>query len=225
MEMILFNVILRLIITFKYKLIITLTMVIFKFKKELFENPNSRKIFGKKELDIILKQINGIKLTQSEKNRLSRDIRPKLDFIKIISKYKSEFILKKNSLNEVLIKEALNVILKDPLSKEIKAILLFGSIIEGNFSLNSDIDLCIVFNKNISLKESTLFRIRVLGELNSKIDISVFHHLPYKIKKSIINNHKVIYSKSSFDNLNFTIKGIKNNDFLIRYKKIFGENQ
>jgi predicted nucleotidyltransferase len=198
-------------------------MVIFQLKNELLKNPNSRKIFGKVEIDIIIKQINGITLTQSERNRLSRDIRPKLEFIKKISLFKNEFDIKRNSLNEHLINNAKKIILNDPLSKQINAILLFGSIVEGNFSLNSDIDMCVVFKENISLKESTLFRIRILGEVNSKIDISVFHNLPNKIKNAIIKNHKVIFKRSTFDNLNFTINGIKDNDYLIRYKKIFGE--
>ena len=43
---------------------------------------NARKIFGKRELKIIEKQLFGLNLTQSEKNRLSRDIRKKLEFIK-----------------------------------------------------------------------------------------------------------------------------------------------
>ena len=200
-------------------------MVIFQLKNELLKNPNSRKIFGKVEIDIIIKQINGITLTQSERNRLSRDIRPKLEFIKKISLFKNEFDIKKNTVNEHLINNAIKIILNDPLSKQINAILLFGSIVEGNFSLNSDIDICVIFKTNISLKESTLFKIRILGEVNSKIDISVFHHLPNKIKKAIIKKHKVIFKRSNFDNLNFTINGIKDNDYLIRYKKIFGENQ
>jgi predicted nucleotidyltransferase len=198
-------------------------MVIFQLKNELLNNPNSRKIFGKAEIDIIIKQINGIKLTQSEKNRLSRDIKPKLEFIKKIALFKDEFDIKKNSLNEHLINQTKKIILDDILSKQINAILLFGSIVEGNMSINSDIDICVVFKKNISLKDSTLFRIRILGKINSKIDISVFHHLPHKIKKSVIKNHKVIFKRSNFDNLNFTINGIKDNDYLIRYKKIFGE--
>jgi hypothetical protein len=39
---------------------------------------DARKIFGAKELKIIEKQLFGVRLTQSEKNRLSRDIRRKL---------------------------------------------------------------------------------------------------------------------------------------------------
>ena len=55
------------------------------FKNLLKNSKNVRKIFGKKEIEIILKQLEGITLTQSEKNRLSRDIRPKLKVIKELS--------------------------------------------------------------------------------------------------------------------------------------------
>jgi hypothetical protein len=51
----------------------------------LKKSENARKIFGKRELKIIEKQMLGVNLTQSEKNRLSRDIRKKLEFIKEIS--------------------------------------------------------------------------------------------------------------------------------------------
>ena len=60
----------------------------------LKKNKNVRKIFGERELKIIEKQLLGIRLTQSEKNRLSRDIRKKLDFIKEASNYTEEFELK-----------------------------------------------------------------------------------------------------------------------------------
>ena len=45
--------------------------------KTLKEEKNARKIFGKKEIEIIEKQLNGIKLSPSEQTRLSRDIRKK----------------------------------------------------------------------------------------------------------------------------------------------------
>ena len=48
----------------------------------LKSNENARKIFGERELKIIEKQLLGVNLTQSEKNRLSRDIRLKFNFIK-----------------------------------------------------------------------------------------------------------------------------------------------
>ena len=58
-------------------------MVIILTLKTIIKNHKEiRKIFGKKEIKIILKQLEGISLNQSEKNRLSRDIRPKLNIIK-----------------------------------------------------------------------------------------------------------------------------------------------
>ena len=50
----------------------------------LKSDENARKVCGKRELKIIEKQLLGINLTQSEKNRLYRDIRKKLDFKKEI---------------------------------------------------------------------------------------------------------------------------------------------
>ena len=75
-------------------------MVIILNLKEFFRNnQNARKIFGKKEIDIIIRQLEGKNLTQSERNRLSRDIRPKLQFIKDIGKFEGEFGLEKNQEN------------------------------------------------------------------------------------------------------------------------------
>ena len=50
-------------------------MVIILLSEFLTHNKNARRIFGKKELEIILKQLDGLPLTQSEKNRLSRDVK------------------------------------------------------------------------------------------------------------------------------------------------------
>ena len=93
-------------------------------------NPFSRKVFGENELKIIEKQLRGVNLTQSEKNRLSRDIRPKFEFIKECAQFKQEFDIKKNALNKILIEEAKNTILQDYLAGRIKSIIVFGSFVE-----------------------------------------------------------------------------------------------
>jgi len=160
--------------------------------KFLKENKLSRKIFGERELKIIEKQLEGISLTQSEKNRLSRDIRPKFKFIKECSNLKDEFDIKKGYANKKIIEETKEIILRDLLFKKIKSIVLYGSIVENNLTVKSDIDICVVFDK-ISLNEATLFRKRILGRVNSKLDIQVFNVLPDNVKKSILNNHKIIY--------------------------------
>ncbi|MBW2995503.1 nucleotidyltransferase domain-containing protein, partial [Candidatus Woesearchaeota archaeon] len=153
-------------------------MGILKFLKE---NKNTRKIFGKRELKIIEKQLLGINLTQSEKNRLSRDIRQKLEFIKDAARFSEEFKQKKGNEIKKIINEAKEVILEDILFKKIKEIVLFGSAAENKLTFKSDIDIAVKFDK-ISLKEATKFRIRISGKVPDRVDIQVYNYLPKKIK-------------------------------------------
>ena len=197
-------------------------VVIMALKEILKFNKDARKVFGKKEIEIILKQIDGITLTQSEKNRLSRDIRPKLRFIKEISKIEDDFELKKDADNLKLIDKAVQLILKDELKNRIKVILLFGSHVKGMVTKRSDIDICVVFS-DITLEEATKFRIRISGEFTEKVDIQVFNMLPQKIKRSIARNHKILYKREDFDNLAFTIRYLKDEDYFIRMNRIMGE--
>jgi len=53
--------------------------------KTLRENEPIHRIFGKVEIETIIKRINGIKLKQTERNYLSRSIRPKLIGASILS--------------------------------------------------------------------------------------------------------------------------------------------
>jgi len=198
-------------------------MVIVLLSEFLRQNKNARRIFGNKELEIIFKQLEGLPLKQSEKNRLSRDIKPKLEFIKEIAQFKDEFKLEKNQNNKRLIEKALETILNDEFGNNIKAILLFGSFADNSFTPNSDIDICVVFKKDLSLKEATEFRIRVSGNLPKKVDVQVFNILPQKIKKSIARNHKVLYKSNDYDNINFTIRYLKDEDYFARVRNIFGQ--
>ena len=197
-------------------------VIILMFKKFLKTNRNARKIFGKKELEIVFKQLDGMQLKQSEKNRLSKDIKPKLEFIKEISKFKDEFKLEKNQDNKRIMEKAVDIILNDALKDNIKAVLLFGSFADNSFTKRSDIDICAVFRKELSLKEATEFRIRVSGELPKKADVQVFNTLPQKVKRDIARNHKVLYKNRDYDNINFSIRYLKDDDYFIRMNKIFG---
>jgi len=198
-------------------MVVTLTL-----KELLKNNKNARKIFGKKEVDIILKQLDGISLTQSEKNRLSRDIRPKLKFIKEISKFEDDFELKKGANNKKIVDKATQLILEDKLKDNIKAILLFGSHVRGIVTKRSDIDICVIF-KDISLEEATKFRIRISSEFPKKADIQVFNILPQKVKRAIARNHKILYKSEDFNSTSFTIRYLKDEDYFIRMNKIIGE--
>lgn len=156
-------------------------------------NENARKIFGKRELKIIEKQLLGINLTQSEKNRLSRDIRKKFEFIKEASKFSEEFELKKGRVIKDKIEKAKKIILEDVFFKKIKRIILFGGVVKKELTFKSDIDIAVEFT-DINLKEATLFRKRVLGEVDEKVDVQVYNILPDKIKKEI-KMEKIIYEK------------------------------
>ena len=69
----------------------------------LNSSADARKIFGERELKIIEKQLFGVELTQSEKNRLSRDVRKKFQFIKRVSGFQEEFALKKGDVVNKLV--------------------------------------------------------------------------------------------------------------------------
>lgn len=157
----------------------------------LKSNENARRIFGKRELKIIEKQLYGINLTQSEKNRLSRDIRKKLGFIKEAAKFSDEFDLKKGKIIKKIIEEAKKAILDDIFFKKIRKIVLYGSAIKKEITFRSDIDISVEFSE-ISLKEATLFRKRMLGMVDERVDIQVYNFLPKKIKQDI-DKGKMLY--------------------------------
>ena len=182
--------------------------------------PEARRIFGKKELEIMQKQLKGQHLTISERNRLSRDIKPKLSCIEKLSHFKEEFALAKNQENKALIQKAVKVILQDKEKENIKAILLFGSFADNTFIFRSDIDICVIFKKELTLREATDFRIRIIAQLSDKFDIQVFNTLPQKIKRDIARNHKILYKTGDFDNLTFTIRYLRDDDYEIRLKRL-----
>lgn len=163
--------------------------------KFLKENKNARKIFGKRELKIIEKQMQGVNLTQSEKNRLSRDVRKKFEFIKEANRFQDEFELKKGQNIKRLIDKTIETIKEHEWFWKIKEIILFGSFVKNRFHLFSDIDIAVKFKKDISEKEASEFRKNILGNLPDKIDVQIYNILPDKIKKEIDKNGRVILQR------------------------------
>src|SRR3989344_1233669 len=161
----------------------------------LRSDKNTRKVFVKRELKIIEKQLYGVSLTQSEKNRLSRDMRKKCEFIKEAEKFASEFDLKKGEYIKKILDETQEIIQQDSFFQKIKRIILYGSTMQGKRALISDIDLAVEF-EDIALKDATLFRQRIAGRCNSLIDLQVYNVLPDKIKKEI-RYGKVLYEKKN----------------------------
>lgn len=191
--------------------------------KNLMFSEESRLIFGKKELLIVKKQLNGEKLSQSEKNVLSRSIRKKFEFIKKISKFEDKFKLEHNIDNKKLIFKTVDLILKDKYYNNVKSIFLFGSFSDKTNTFRSDIDICVLFDKKLNKKEIFDFRLRILSELPDKIDLQIYQELPYKIKQEIIKNHKILYKRKDFNRYDFIIKNIKDNSYLFRMNKFFAK--
>lgn len=162
----------------------------------LKENENIRKIFGKRELVIIEKQLFGVSLKPSERTRLSRDIRKKFEAIESLILYKENFKLKQGAIVKDLIKEAKGIILESKYFPKINKIILFGSAAENKLTLLSDIDIAIDF-KEISKTEAVKFRLEMLRKVNKKVDIQVYNILPDKIKKEIQEKGKLLYERKN----------------------------
>lgn len=165
------------------------------FLTTIKKDPSIRKLFGKRELVIIEKQLLGVKLKGSEITRLSRDIRKKLNAIETISQFTQEFELKKGAEIKRIIEEAKQIILESKFFSKIKNIMIFGSFVENKLTLNSDIDIAVEFI-DISNKEATTFRSEIAGRVNEKIDIQVYNILPNKLKKEIDKKGKIIYEQT-----------------------------
>ncbi len=164
------------------------------------QEPEARKIFGKKEIQIIKKQIRGIVLTQSEKNRLSRDIKKKFAFIQMANKTKINLV--QGNRTKRKIDKTLKEILKQI---KPKAVLLFGSYANNTQWIRSDIDICIVLDEILSITEATKLRLSILSNIPSGVDFWVFNNLPEHIKKTIADNHKVLMQSKIFDDDEFTV--------------------
>jgi|SRR3989344_2155067 len=157
---------------------------------------NLRKIFGEKELSIIKKQMLGVQLSPSERTRLSRDIKKKLNAIKEISKFGSDFELKKGSEIRKITDETRDIILENKMFSKIKKIFLFGSAAENRFTLNSDIDIAAEII-DVSKNDCNKFRKEIIGKINEKVDFRIYNLLPKKMRDEILSKGKVLYEKKS----------------------------
>jgi predicted nucleotidyltransferase len=151
-----------------------------------------RRLFGQQELKIIEKQLLGIKLSASEKTRLSRDIKPKFNIIEKISDFKQEFKIKKSQEIKFLIEQTKEILLENDYKGNIKKIVVFGSFVEDKLRFDSDIDISVEFNK-ISEKEANQLKMEMLGKLNPKIQLSVFNILPKKVQDEVLKKGRTIY--------------------------------
>lgn len=91
--------------------------------------------------------------------------------------------------------------------KNIKFIILYGSVVEGNATPLSDIDLAVYYEG--TKEERFKFRMKMLGDVNDKFDIQIFQDLPLYVRKEIISRGKILYQKSYSEIFDIFIKTIK----------------
>jgi predicted nucleotidyltransferase len=156
----------------------------------LNRSSDARLIFGERELVIIKKQFLGVRLTQSERNRLSRSIRPKFAFVKDAARFDDEFKIKPGARIKRIVKETVDMILQDPIGKRIKKIVLYGSVISGQMAPSSDIDIAIDV-PGVDTTEAMQIRKRLHGIVNDKVDIQIYQVLPQKIQSAIDGGREI----------------------------------
>lgn len=162
----------------------------------LGREPGARKVFGRRELKIVEKQLKGVSLTQSEKNRLSRDVRKKLEFMKKAARFADEFELKKGAGLRSSIDDAVEVIKEDASFPHVSRIWLFGSAATNELTLSSDVDIAVDFDAK-GVGGPAEFRNRVSGSLPDGFDVQVFGELPKKVRNEILAKGTILYERKN----------------------------
>ena len=161
-------------------------------------------ILTDKEKKIIEKKLSNKKLSQSERNRLSRAIRPKLREIFVID---SKAILEKIAYNPSIISIENRVVntIKNNI-QELDSIILYGSAVQTNYHSYNDLDILIV--TKLKIYSSEIEKYKKIKEI-----------------KNILKNHLIVSDIEiiSKDNL---LKSYKNSPTLIYelkdHKVIYG---
>lgn len=80
--------------------------------------------------------------------------------------------------------------------KEVHSVLLYGSYAKNKQTQRSDIDICVVAPECRNIQDYSSLLRKIWGKVDTKnYDIRLFEELPLYIKISVINNHKIIFSK------------------------------
>ncbi|MBU3966877.1 MAG: nucleotidyltransferase domain-containing protein, partial [Euryarchaeota archaeon] len=79
------------------------------------------------------------------------------------------------------------------------AVLLYGSVVKGEETPRSDIDICLV--APTCKDQAGLLREvhRNLDVFSKKYDVRIFEELPLYIQIQIIENHEIIYTKDVYE--------------------------
>jgi len=179
-------------------------------------------ILTDKEMQIINKRLSNKRLSQIERNRLSRSIRPKL---KEVSKIDSENLLRRLDYvpDSISIENTIIKIIKENIPK-VDSIILYGSVVQNNYAKYNDIDIMIVTKTKIYETEKEKWKkirevIGILKDNNIIADIEMISRdgllNSYKSSPTLIyqlKDIKMIYGKMKIpsrielDNIDLSLK-------------------
>ena len=73
----------------------------------------------------------------------------------------------------------------------VNAVILFGSYAKGRIKPLSDIDICVIPDKNMSFEQ----RVNIVSLSSDKLDISIFWDLPLTIQFRVFKEGKVLFNR------------------------------
>lgn len=73
----------------------------------------------------------------------------------------------------------------------VNAAVLFGSYAKGRIKPLSDIDICVIAEKNMNIEQ----RVTITGLSSDKLDIAIFWDLPLTIQYRVFKEGKVLFNR------------------------------
>lgn len=76
----------------------------------------------------------------------------------------------------------------------VHSIILFGSRAKYTNKKESDIDLCIITKRELSLKE----RLSLENAVPENVDLSLFYELPINVRERVFREGRILYTKDMY---------------------------
>lgn len=92
---------------------------------------------------------------------------------------------------QILIKQIIPILK----SQEVLKASIFGSFARGDNTKNSDIDLLVKLKKNKTLFDLIGLKIALEEKLDKKVDVLTYESINPLLKKTILQEQKLIYEK------------------------------
>ncbi|HGE69996.1 TPA: nucleotidyltransferase domain-containing protein [Candidatus Poribacteria bacterium] len=73
----------------------------------------------------------------------------------------------------------------------VHAVILFGSYAKGRIKPISDIDICVITDKDITFEQ----KVAIVGLASDKLDISIFGELPLPIQFRVFREGKILFNR------------------------------